>query len=76
MKTNLMRGLDKVRLPQWYSFLLQCGASFVNKYKSISSLYVCVVNIKLKYNFVQTPRKFNRLLALVKMRAYGSKALR
>ena len=38
MKTNLMRGLDKVRLPQCYSFLLQCGASFANKYKSISSL--------------------------------------
>ena len=24
----------------------------------ISSLYVCMVNIKLKYNFVETPRKF------------------
>ena len=23
-----------------------------------SSLYVCMVNIKLKYNFVETPRKF------------------
>ena len=24
----------------------------------ISSSYVCVVNIKLKYNFVETPRNF------------------
>ena len=24
-----------------------------------SSLYVCMVNIKLKYNFVETSRKFN-----------------
>ena len=24
----------------------------------ISSLYDCMVNIKLKYNFVETPRKF------------------
>ena len=24
----------------------------------ISSLYVCMVNIMLKYNFVETPRKF------------------
>ena len=24
----------------------------------LSSLYVCMVNIKLKYNFVKTPRKF------------------
>ena len=25
----------------------------------ISSLYVCMVNMKLKYNFVETPRKFS-----------------
>ena len=53
-----------------------------------SSLYVCMVNIKLKYNFVETPRKFTiaklsirklgsaLLLALMKIRAYESKALR
>ena len=63
----------------------------------ISSLYVCMVIFKLKYNFVETPRKFiiaklsipklgsssvliimsnALLLALMKIRAYGSKALR
>ena len=46
-----------------------------------------MVNIKLKYNFVEAPRKFtiaklstrmlgSSLLALMKIRAYGSKALR
>ena len=56
----------------------------------ISSLYDCMVNIILKCNFVKTPRKFiiaelsirklgsssMLLLALMKIRAYGSKALR
>ena len=56
----------------------------------ISSLYVCMVNIQLKCNFVETPRKFiiaqsvrsvssdnNALsLALMKIRADGSIALR
>ena len=37
-----------------------------------SFIYVCMVNIKLKYNFVETPRKFARIF----IRPYGSKALR
>ena len=31
----------------------------------LSSLYVCIVNIKLKYNFMETPRKFIITLALL-----------
>ena len=32
-------------------------ANTITIYGLISSLYVCLVNIKLKYNFVETPRK-------------------
>ena len=39
---------------------------------SISSLYVCIVNIKLKHNFVETPRKF---IMKMKIRAYGYRTL-
>ena len=32
--------------------------TYVNlKLIALSSLYVCMVNIKVKYNFVETPRK-------------------
>ena len=61
----------------------------VDRLDGISSLCVCMVNNKLKYNFVETPRKFiiaelsirklgssALLLALMEIRAYGSKALR
>ena len=81
------------------------GAKRTTKWKVISSLYVCMVIIKLKHNFVEAPRKFiipklstrkprsssvqivmpyylyiiinnNALFfALMKIRAYGSKAL-
>ena len=63
--------------------------SFQTSLKVISFLYDFMVNIKLKYNFVETPRKFiiaelsirklgssSALLALMRFRAYGSKALR
>ena len=42
----------------------------------ISSLYVCMVNIKLKYNFIIISTDETLLLALMKIQAYGSKALR
>ena len=31
----------------------------VDRLDAISSLYVCMVNNKLKYNFVETPCKFS-----------------
>ena len=40
-----------------------------NIVKLISSLYVCMVNIKLKYNFVETPRKF--IFAKLSIRKLG-----
>ena len=36
----------------------------------ISSLYVCMVIFKLKYNFVETPRKF--IIAELSIRKLGS----
>ena len=39
----------------------------------ISSLYVCMVNIKLKYNFVETPRKF--IIAELSIRKLGSSSV-
>ena len=54
-------------------------------YVSLSFLYVCMVNTIYLLSFVETPRKFiiaelsikqsRILLALMKIRAYGSKAL-
>ena len=54
----------------------------------LSFLYVCMVNTIYLFSFVETPRKFmiaelsirklgssSVLLALMKIRAYGSKAL-
>ena len=54
----------------------------------ISSSYVCMVNTIYLFSFVETPRKFivaelsipklgssSVLLAMMKIRAYGSKAL-
>ena len=35
-----------------------------------SSMYVCMVNIKLKYIFVETPRKF--IIAKLSIRKLGS----
>ena len=37
---------------------------------SKSSMYVCMVNIKFKYNFVETPRKF--IIAKLSIRKLGS----
>ena len=31
--------------------------AFISEKELISSLYVCMVNIKSEYNFVETPRK-------------------
>ena len=39
----------------------------------ISSLYDCMVNIKLKYNFVETPRKF--IIAELSIRKHGSSSV-
>ena len=39
----------------------------------ISSLYVCIVNIKLKHNFVETPRKF--IVAELSIRKLGSSSV-
>ena len=39
----------------------------------ISSLYVCMVNIKLKYNFVETPPKF--IIAELSLRKLGSSSV-
>ena len=39
----------------------------------VCSLYVCVVNIKLKYNFVETTRKF--IIAELSIRKLGSSSL-
>ena len=39
----------------------------------LSSLYDCVVNIKLKYNFVETPRKF--IIAELSIRKLGSSSV-
>ena len=36
----------------------------------LSSLYVCMVIFKLKYNFVETPRKF--IIAELSIRKLGS----
>ena len=44
-----------------------------NRIVSISSLYVCMVNIKLKYNFVETPRKF--IIAKLSIRKFGSSSV-
>ena len=45
----------------------------VEKYHSLSALYVCMVNIKLKYNFVEIPRKF--IIAKLSIRKLGSSSL-
>ena len=37
------------------------------------ALYVCMVNIKLKYNFVETPRKFT--IAKLSIRKLGSSSV-
>ena len=39
----------------------------------INSLYVCMVNIKLRYNFVETPRKFT--IAELSIRKLGSSSV-
>ena len=44
--------------------------NFCNMYFILSSLYDCMVNIKLKYNFVLTPRKF--IIAEVSICKLGS----
>ena len=51
---------------------------FKNIFTAISFLYVCMVKTIYLLSFVETPRKFiiiKVLLALMKIRAYGSKAL-
>ena len=46
-------------------FLLKLRSKYTSK---ISSLYVCMVNIKLKYtDFVETPRKFIVAKASIRM---------
>ena len=40
---------------------------------ALSSLYVCMVNIKLKYIFVETPRKF--IVAELSIRKLGSSSV-
>ena len=39
----------------------------------LSSLHDCMVNIKLKYNFVETPRKF--IIAELSIRKLGSSSV-
>ena len=39
----------------------------------ISSLYVCMVNIKSKYNFVETPREF--IIVKLSIRKFGSSSV-
>ena len=99
--------LHKSRYFYSYIFVLKtnkkfvgCRDSFAHNFDNqmtgswqISSLYVCMVNIKYLFGFVETPRKFIIaevsirklgsssvlitlvLLALMNIRAYGSKAL-
>ena len=43
---------------------------FIRTKTIISSLYVCMVNVKLKYNFVETSRKF--IIAKLSIRKIGS----
>ena len=93
MKTNISLWPELVYRVIFY------GENYKNTLR-ISSLYVCMVNIKYLFNFVETPRKFiiaelsirklgsssvliiqmqivinSVLLALMKIRAYGSKTL-
>ena len=44
-------------------------------YYLMSSLYVCMVNIKLKYNFMETPRKFTIAFmnAIINLRGVSTK---
>ena len=61
------------RIEQKYSTCsMTCMVGFesASVHKLISSLYVCMVNIKLKYNFVETPRKFT--VAKLSIRKLGS----
>ena len=46
------------------------GSELQSRDLDLSSLYVCMVNIKLKYNFAETPRKC--IIAKLSIRQLGS----
>ena len=52
-------------LPHWHSFRI-----LSDNITLISSLYDSMVNIKLKYNFVETPREF--IIVELSIRKLGS----
>ena len=59
-----------ITLIQIFFYFVQNSTFFDNQFTKISSLYVCMVNIKLKYNFVETPRKFIIAFQFTKIKTY------
>ena len=45
----------------------------MDSWRILSSLYVCIVNVKLKYNFVETKCKF--IIAKLSIRKLGSSSV-
>ena len=69
MSIKLIRKYDDWYEPHSEIYVVHCTEVIINVIFSerivisnytnaISFLYVCIVSIKLKYNFVETPRKF------------------